>query len=589
MSGTGFKSFVCSFFLTLFALISANGIFFRVSKTSSSDMEIQPKNIMLFIKKDAVSAPFRSAAVNQNTLSDIISSSKNTPSLTNPQSDTPFDTDDFNSENHDDAHENVPPQEKSGMTIADASQTEAPKLPPLYDKEEEKAQEEQPSEIYKTHQEQTAKVVQQIKAIPSVDNKKEDFKLLIPIQHDGKRPIFANNRITVDGKQAHSQLAMANAKKVFGDLAEEEKTNIDTKAEKPHEEKEDSAPEKWTTLLKKGEPSPQGREILDIYDMEKADIAAAPEDSGNETSPTEQIAEDADKTASEGAASASLQDNTWLAAKGTNFPKNNSIKDADYFQNAEDGQKVSDILNGKPVAETKDHNVKVAGEVVKNILIPIPEDIMQDKDLTPQLVSDPKDKILEEELTEKEKFENFQGNSVTKDSEDPFLTETTQTATFGETQESKGLLKSLTSIFSSKTDSKGNGTSSKATSQGTSSADTDILPNGKILPSEIRLSFQPNRAEISGKTLKWIQAFGEKAKNDNVILEIRIDGTSSYALQQKRLNLLYNILTNLGLDYQKVSTVFTAREANSFILRVVKYKENNEVDASGVSRYYRRQ
>ena len=111
----------------------------------------------------------------------------------------------------------------------------------------------------------------------------------------------------------------------------------------------------------------------------------------------------------------------------------------------------------------------------------------------------------------------------------------------------------------------------------------------KILPSEIRLSFQPDRAEISGKTLDWLKAFAQKAiENDDVALEIRIDGSSSYALQQKRLNLLYNILTNLGLGYAKVHTVFTAREPNSFILRAVKTSEDsNKKRFDPASSYYR--
>ena len=57
-------------------------------------------------------------------------------------------------------------------------------------------------------------------------------------------------------------------------------------------------------------------------------------------------------------------------------------------------------------------------------------------------------------------------------------------------------------------------------------------------------------------------------------LEVRINGTSSTALQQKRLNLLYNILTNKGVEYSKINTVFTAREPNSFILRSIIQNNN---------------
>lgn len=217
---------------------------------------------------------------------------------------------------------------------------------------------------------------------------------------------------------------------------------------------------------------------------------------------------------------------------------------------------------------------------------------MQDKNLTPQLVSDPQDKLIEDELTEKEKEEKLFSDSPSSETAFPF--EAPQT-TEASGNKSSGLFKSLTSIFSSSgsttSQSSAENTSSEKKNTGRSffSNDYDIPMDGKILPTEIRLSFQANRAEISGKTLKWVQAFGEKAKNnENIIIEIRIDGTTSYELQQKRLNLLYNILTNLGLDYSKVNTVFTNREANSFILRTVKAKENNNKESDSASLYYRR-
>ena len=96
-----------------------------------------------------------------------------------------------------------------------------------------------------------------------------------------------------------------------------------------------------------------------------------------------------------------------------------------------------------------------------------------------------------------------------------------------------------------------------------------------IMPKEIRLSFQPNRAEISGQTLRWVQAFATKAaETPDIALEIRIDGTSATDLQQKRLNLLHNILSNKGVEYSKINTVFTSREPNSFILRTISLDNN---------------
>lgn len=212
--------------------------------------------------------------------------------------------------------------------------------------------------------------------------------------------------------------------------------------------------------------------------------------------------------------------------------------------------------------------------MVKNILIPIPEDILNDKNLTPQLVSSKKDRSLEEEITEQEraaediKKEIEKGKGKETDDHEEKAKKTTS------------LLKSLTSIFS--------GSSSKEESKAEEEEKNDDEESGffdkitkkfnkqdnrpnKILPAEMRLSFQPNRAEISGQTLKWIQAFANKVnEDDSVILEIRIDGTSSFALQQKRLNLLQNILSNKGVAYNKISTVFTTREPNSFIIRTVR-------------------
>ena len=100
----------------------------------------------------------------------------------------------------------------------------------------------------------------------------------------------------------------------------------------------------------------------------------------------------------------------------------------------------------------------------------------------------------------------------------------------------------------------------------------------------MKLSFQPGRAEISGQTLRWVQAFANKISEDpGTVLEIRIDKNSSYALQQRRLDLLHTILDRQGIDNSKVNTVFTSREPNSFIIRTLrigdgkkdKLKENN--------------
>ena len=50
---------------------------------------------------------------------------------------------------------------------------------------------------------------------------------------------------------------------------------------------------------------------------------------------------------------------------------------------------------------------------------------------------------------------------------------------------------------------------------------------------------------------------------------------------QKRLNLLYTIFANNGVNYDKINIIFTARDPNSFIIRNVKYAvENNAAKAA---------
>lgn len=263
----------------------------------------------------------------------------------------------------------------------------------------------------------------------------------------------------------------------------------------------------------------------------------------------------------------------WVVARGTRNPKNNHVLDEDFYKGLSESEITAALNSPKTMAEdTKE--VQVA-EMVKNILIPIPEDILNDKNLTPQLVSPKK--------TQKE-----------QDSQSD-----TESAVTEEPKQEGGILKSLTSMFSSSDDTQISEDTAVAEEEdstpqkrrGLFSAFTEKKSSAKILPAEMRLSFQPGRAEISGTTLRWIQAFANKVIEDpSVVLEIRIDQTSSFELQQKRLNLLHNILTNKGVDYGRISTVFTSREPNSFIIRTLRINDNvnNTVQENkkGQSLYY---
>lgn len=271
---------------------------------------------------------------------------------------------------------------------------------------------------------------------------------------------------------------------------------------------------------------------------------------------------------------AAKEDSPWVVAKGTRNPKNNHVLDEDFYKGMSESE-INAALNAPEKIAEEGKEVQVA-EMVKNILIPIPEDIMNDKNLTPQLVSPKKNKKHEDEEIAAENGTAEEGGK------------------------SGGLLKSLASMFggsdenaeTAAADDEGAQTEEKPKKRrGLFSAFSRDKSPAKILPAEMRLSFQPGRAEISGTTLRWIQAFANKVIEDpSVILEIRIDRTSSFELQQKRLNLLHNILTNKGVEYEKINTVFTSREPNSFIIRTLRINENvnNTVQESNKGRnlYY---
>lgn len=275
-----------------------------------------------------------------------------------------------------------------------------------------------------------------------------------------------------------------------------------------------------------------------------------------------------------------------VAAVGNSHITKNKI---DSFTN--DENKTMEALDQNKLSEAKSPNEKkVAYKMVKNILIPIPEDIANDENLTPQLSYSEENKKLSEKL-QKEGILNppAPAKEETKNKEE---TATTPVPLTGDQSENKpsepSLTDSITAWFSSGSSSDNNSANNKTDKdkdkkeENGGSAFSKLLGLGakkdsNIAPSELKLAFQPNRAEISGQTLDWIKAFSLNAvNNENVFVEIRIDGSSSFELQQKRLNLLYSILVNNGVDYNKINIIFTDREPNSFIIRNVRYASEED-------------
>ena len=308
------------------------------------------------------------------------------------------------------------------------------------------------------------------------------------------------------------------------------------------------------------------------------------------------------------------EESPWVVAKGNRFAKNKAVVEqfAQSEQTLEEtpvaAEEEADESQPKPEEQTsllrpaaedenislalkeKDGNIsggetKVAYQMVPNLLIPIPDDIANDPNLTPQLSYSPDEKPAKKEEVK-----------------EPAAETPADEGGLNEDEKKTGLFKSITSWFAGNKDKSKdeNPQTEISQSSGQSRSTFDFFGVGnkfpgqskpaKILPAELRLSFQPNRAEISGQTLRWIHAFADNARdNDDLYIEIRIDGTGSFALQKKRLNLLSTILANRGVDYRKINIVFTSREPNSFIIRNIRFNNNEEVviNKDNGSSYYR--
>ncbi len=216
-----------------------------------------------------------------------------------------------------------------------------------------------------------------------------------------------------------------------------------------------------------------------------------------------------------------------------------------------------------------DESSQTAYKMIQNLLIPIPDEIMNDADLTPQLSYSPHE-------------EKIDGTPTAPEPEDNEMSEE---------DKDSGLFKSITSWFSKKenddkTSENSDGNSATALvqppSQGRRRKGQVVPPplaaqENAIMPAELRLSFQPNRAEISGQSLQWIRAFADNARDhDDVFLEVRVDTNGSINLQKKRLKLLSKIFADRGVDFRKINVIATTREPNSLIIRNIRFKQEQQ-------------
>ena len=94
-----------------------------------------------------------------------------------------------------------------------------------------------------------------------------------------------------------------------------------------------------------------------------------------------------------------------------------------------------------------------------------------------------------------------------------------------------------------------------------------------IVPTELRLTFKPNSTEMSSQSIKWIKAFGQKAKKDiQNAVEVRMSNTDP-VLQSKRFAMIRNTLIGTGLEDIQIVPIATDRTSHTIVLRMIVLPE----------------
>lgn len=559
MQKTGLKTFVYSFALSLSAIFTANGIYWHTRPSASQEVKIPSKNIMLFLRGNRDTPSTRPAPVKKIALT----------VLPEPrQQETPPAPSSLQ----------VVYQPEAEVIMADNDIIDFPL----------EIDHNIPDNAIRETETRT-KLVQNFDEV--IHNPPPRAAEKIIPRHSADKSEKAYQEAPVKSAPQESPVLTAELAAPAVLTAEDDKTG-DTLRMAAAESLE---PEAIFPLEKTVDPLAQnaGAKVLRNAEANRVALAGSnvpiksmtSEKSAQHQEPIANKSKSWEQMPRRDALADNGEDSPWVVAKGAVAPHNAMVAKEKYYQ--KDETAIQKALNREPL-DTTNADLQLASGTVQNLLIPIPEEILNDENLTPQLVSSDKPddikKEIEVERKLKEEVRPEKPLIVKKEEKsEPQPIEPVKHQTPQE-QKKGNILSSLSSIFSS---------SSNVKESKQNTDDDDFISSikkkfkgsrsrGKIMPTEMRLSFQPNRAEISGQTLRWIQAFAGKAADDPAMsIEIRIDGTSGMELQQKRLNLLHNILTNKGVEYSKINTVFTNREPNSFIIRTITRNNINTETTKG--------
>lgn len=117
-------------------------------------------------------------------------------------------------------------------------------------------------------------------------------------------------------------------------------------------------------------------------------------------------------------------------------------------------------------------------------------------------------------------------------------------------------------------------TSSSVREDAFSRMESNAKRNGENdLPSELRLTFKPGNAELTSSSVKWVKAFGNRAKKDiQRGIEVRMSNQIR-EIQEKRFAIIRSILLGAGMQPTQLFPVMSNRTPHTIVLRAFDIPE----------------
>ena len=406
MEKAGFRAFIYSFSLSLSAIFAADKVFLHASQESHDDLIISNKNIVLFLN-DTQQKPVRALPVKKIALSVLPEIPKHLPDthpLRNPEAEPKIPEDSIimaDAANDNDFNFNYIPldieigTEDHALEISDTTEQPRPTAE-IINSEPLPAAAEVSAGIEKP----TSPALQP----------KENINKIVVVRKEPAPP-----EIKIAGREERS-ISESRPQKPLNKVPESKKKQPQTILAAA----EDNEPMLLIPLERGNGLEFAGQGMQVSADSEGNQVAAAdknvpikslgapekpagndsivPTDDGNAWKSMAELKAEKEQARQTEKKTAETESEAWAVAKGRDHPKNRLILEADTNKSEEEIQQV--LRGGKQAAASRSGEIQVAGEMIDNLLIPIPQDILDDENLTPQLTSSEENRSIERELDE---------------------------------------------------------------------------------------------------------------------------------------------------------------------------------------------